>query len=1019
VSRVTGAPKPLTRAQRDVVLADDPRLLVGAGAGSGKTSTVVQKLCYLLGGRVSDDDGVAHLHPAPLTLDQIAAITFTNEAAADLKRKLRSALTSAGLRHLATEVDAARIGTIHGFCGDLLREFALRAGLPPSLTVLEEGEAGALSTESARLSVQRAVVDGHVPALGELLRDRKLGDVIALVAKVASESDRLDSWTRNRHRLRPHEQALLTLARDARALRTTALADDGSMDFDRMIVAVRDLLRDDTQVRHAVQRQLRLLIIDEFQDVDPAQRDLAYLLGGLHIADDPSPTQLLLVGDPKQSIYRFRRADVALWNAVAATFASSAGGRVLELSDNFRSRQGILTFVDRTIGRRLDTPVDEERGRQQYEVDYRPLSARGPDHDGDRCVEVLAISAGSDGKARGATDVRDLEAQAIASRILEMHAEGIPFGDIALLFGALTDLKTYRDALRAAGIPLYVLRSDGFWEAREVLDCLLALRAIRDPADEVALTGFLRSPFVGVRDDTLLSLVAAGHHGGLYGALCDVAFTRLEPARCARAAAMLAHFGALRDRLPVHMLLERLATESGFLASLALGGDDRAQALANLRKLLREAAAHPELSLGEFLRDVREIRDRGDRVGDERLYRERADVVTITTIHSAKGLEWPVVFWCDVVRAPKASTDALQCGRTEFRLKQEDETGEDELQSALRVEQALEDSAEQSRRWYVAATRARRMLVVSGVPCGSALKKSDSVAQAMRGWFPELIDCVASTTLAYADAAGTAFELVVRHIAPVASITAAHRTAGDFEVATVPADWRPPVVVSARNGRRRLSATQLMAFDRDAGAWWRRYAFGFEPDAIGLPRRDRDSAIVVGTLVHAVLERYNFELEDIDELVASVVERHAAEDDAVDEDRARSYRREVHALVQQAVGSPTWESLARVASARRELAFTRLFPDGTSIEGAFDLVAMQDGAARILDAKTGATKSDELLADRYRIQGAVYEDAVRSIAGTASSFALLSVADNRVIEVDSSGVSVANLVHQLRNGAST
>ena len=155
-THTTGLP-PLTHAQRDVVLADARHLLVGAGAGSGKTSTIVQKLCYLLGGVVRDIDGATYSHPSPLALSDIAAITFTNEAAADLKRKLRSALAASGLRHLATDVDAARIGTIHGFCGDLLRDHALRAGLPPSLHVLHEGEATALASECARLAVQHAV----------------------------------------------------------------------------------------------------------------------------------------------------------------------------------------------------------------------------------------------------------------------------------------------------------------------------------------------------------------------------------------------------------------------------------------------------------------------------------------------------------------------------------------------------------------------------------------------------------------------------------------------------------------------------------------------------------------------------------------------------------------------------------------------------------------------------------------------------------------------------------------------
>src|SRR5690606_19859363 len=136
---------PLTPSQREVVLAADRHVLVAAGAGTGKTTTVVARILYALGATV---DG--HRHPAPITLDDIAAITFTNASAADLRRKLREGLRDAGRRDLAWAVDGARIGTIHAFCGDLLREFALRSGRSPISRVLEEGEGAALAGEAVR-----------------------------------------------------------------------------------------------------------------------------------------------------------------------------------------------------------------------------------------------------------------------------------------------------------------------------------------------------------------------------------------------------------------------------------------------------------------------------------------------------------------------------------------------------------------------------------------------------------------------------------------------------------------------------------------------------------------------------------------------------------------------------------------------------------------------------------------------------------------------------------------------------
>ncbi len=1024
-THATGLP-PLTPAQRDVVLADARHLLVGAGAGSGKTSTVVQKLCYLLGGVVRDIDGASYSHPLPLALGDIAAITFTNEAAADLKRKLRSALAASGLRHLATDVDAARIGTIHGFCGDLLREHALRAGLPPTLKVLLEGEATALAAECARLAVQHAVQWQSVPAFAALLEGRTLSTIVSLVAEVASDSDRLSVWQAHREFLRPHEEALLTLAVDALALRQQELARSGAMDFDRMIVAVRDLLRSDVRVRHAVQRQLQLLIVDEFQDVDPAQRDLTFLLGGLEF-DDPTPTRIMLVGDPKQSIYKFRRADVSLWNGVADRFASIATGAILELSDNFRSRKGILAFVDSAIGTRLDTPVNAESGRRPFEVDYRPLDARGTEAHGDRCVEVIAVAATEDGEANTAPVVRAAEAQAVAARIIELKAAGEVFGDMAMLLATLSDVDCYRDALRAAGIPFYVLRSDGFWEAREVVDCLLALRAIRNCNDDVALIGFLRSPFVGLRDDTLLALRDARHPNGLVGALS--ASTR-ESQLCTRACDMLVRFGALRDRIPTHALLERLLTESGFLAALSLGVDRGTQAMANMRKLLRTTAMSPELSLGEFLRDVNEARARADRVGEEKLYRERADVVTITTVHSAKGLEWPIVFWSDLVRGARPDRDKLTCGRTGFRLRLEEgetdskgkviDAAHDEMKSAV----GEEDAAELLRRWYVAATRAKRLLVLSGVPLGVPFKAKDSAAAMVRATFSTLTALPMPTRLTYAHSDGTEFELVVQVAAPtmdagVAPVlndveqTERARNAQSATGVTVAA----PAILHAPRGRTRLSATQLMTFAADPMLWYRRYSFNFEPDkrstAIGGASGSASSA-AIGTVVHEVLERFNFEVADIDELITSALERH--DPDAADTATSDGYsiRDRIRRLVESAIGSTAWMSLALEPSSRRELKFTRVLPDGSVIDGALDLIALHGGTARILDVKTGAAKSDSALADRYRVQAAVYQEVVHAIAGWPTAFSLLSTSDGRETPVTATGVELSSLLAELR-----
>ena len=587
----------LTLSQQTVVFTNDTNLLVGAGAGSGKTSTIVQKLCYLVGGNVQDAEGNERRIENPIGLDTVAAITYTNQAAADLKRKLRSALRGAGKPRLAGEVDVARIGTIHSFCADILRDFSLRAGLSPSANVLSPRESSLRRMDCARAVLSEAA-DNDVEALLQLAGGRRLRDISSWIEDLASSPDRLAGWVSSGVELRPDERTLLKLATKAAVMHRDELTRSSTLDFDLMITATRDLLRDDDDVRRAVQREIRILVIDEFQDVDPAQRDIALSLAGIS-GDDDSPSRLVLVGDPKQSIYRFRGAEVSLWNDISTRFDAQQLGMRVELTDNFRSKRGILALVDLLVGSRLDQAIVEGDARKPYEVDHAPLVASNVDADGDNCVELLCIAPRADGKQLATKQVRIIEAQAIAERIRELHETGTRYGDIALLLRSWKDLDIYRHALRLLDIPVYAFGTSGFWNAREVTDCLLTLRAIRDPFDNTALVGFLKSPFVGVRDETLVALANSAHGGCLFGALLS---EPRERSLLHRANELLSRFGVLRDRLPVHTIIARLILESGFLASSALDSENGSQAVLNLRKLVRLASAQPERSLGEFLR---------------------------------------------------------------------------------------------------------------------------------------------------------------------------------------------------------------------------------------------------------------------------------------------------------------------------------------------------------------------------------------------------------------------------------
>lgn len=1025
--------KRLTPSQRDVVRSTAQRLLVGAGAGSGKTSTVVQMVCHLLGASVTDDEGATFEAQTRLEIGQIAAITFTNQAAADLKRKLRQALKLSGLAHIAAEVDSVRIGTIHGFCGDLLREFALRAGLRPSVTVIDEMQSSALGSTCAEQALTEAVETRDPTWLEPLVSGRRMRDMTRFIRTLAADTSRLDAYTANRDSLRAHEQRLLDLAIRAVDIRRAHMADEGLYDFDSLLVVTRNLLRDHPDVRRAIQRRIRVLIVDEFQDVDPVQRDIAMLLAGLD-TNDPNPSRIILVGDPKQSIFRFRRADVTLWNGVASRFgAGSTDGTKAELSDNFRSRKGILALVDRVFGSALDRPVSPNGERMPFEVDYVALRARGDDAEGDECVELRCVPALVDGTMRWAGEVRRLEANDVAARIAALRAAKRPYGDVAILLAGWGDVALYEAALRARGIPVYVLRGEGFWEAREIIDCLLALRAIRDSGmvvvDQAALIGFLKSPFVGVRDDTLLAL--AENKDGWRMALRRETRERVSlDAACA----ILDRFGALRDRMPLGELLQRLIMETGFQTALSLDPVRGAQAIGNLRKLVRIASESGDSSLGEWLREVEDVRESGAKEAQERLYRERADVVTITSIHSAKGLEWPVVFWCDMLRGGRPESGALLDGRESFRLEDPslvDEDGEetDELFNEFAAELALERQAESYRLWYVAATRAKQLLVLSGVALSApkvegsktaadevaVVKRfSGSAADLIRETFAsDLTAAELPDVITYAQGDGTLFRMAVSLVAVDAEAdqivdARAIRTDADC------AQFLLPDPILARSGKLRLSATQLMQFSAEPGGWWSRYIRSLAPDEPLAERGARGGGgALAGSIVHDVLERCGADAVDLALLIDAAIDRQA--DTELDDAQREVLRADAREQVVRVIGHPRWAEISTHSSARRELTFTRVLSDGSTIEGAFDLAAVIDGQTRILDVKSGKQTDGASLAGTYAMQGATYQEVATAITGgRPATFELLQAVDGLLVPLPASATSVHGAIQALR-----
>lgn len=961
-------------AQWAAIRATDDHLLVSASAGTGKTFTVVQKILFLLGVPVRGE-----MHSTPLTLDDIAAITFTNHAAAELKNKLRDALREAGRRDDAYRVDGARVGTIHGFCTSILREFALRTGRSPSLQLVEEAESILRRGEAVRDSILSALEDSSIEGLSELLAEHTVEKIQERVTLLVAQGDHLRTLIGLAGNQPQRERVLLALAGLAQETMAQRLDDAAQVDFDRMITWTRDLIRDDPDVRRTLQQRIRVLFIDEFQDVDPTQREIAYLLAEPE-SGRKDTTRLVLVGDAKQSIYRFRNADVTVWSEVENDFATKGWGRVTPLVVNRRSVAPILAFVDHTVGRMLDTPIDPALGMQPFEIRHAPMTAHRKEVPAIGGVEILTIPESADGKARAVEQVRAIEARALAERVCELHeVSGVAWRDVAVLLCGWGAANVYEQALRERGVPTYILRDEGFYSLLEVTDVVVALDAIRNPWDDRVLFGFLRSPFVGLADESLL-WIARKCSSPYWTDLATVTLDDSEEhQRLQRGFELLTQLGTLRDRVSTAELIETLLSESGYLAHLALLGQQGQQRLANLRKLVRIARLMSDGSVGDFLDMVKQQRETKTREGEERLFGANEDVVTITSVHSAKGLEWGVVFWCDLVRgAPQMPYDLL-IGRHAISMQEPDGTKSpqfDALHAALKQER----DAETKRLWYVAATRAKDLLVVSGIPLGKT--KGDCPAAELTKLLPGL----ESGAVAYQGADGVSYAARVRtatvdeDVEDEEAVERVPESIGD-----IAAVWGPRVPVAPAFGRGRHSATELLSADRCARRHWLRYVVGLKEPSLRATKSDgQTNAIRRGLIVHDVLEHYQEEVE-LGVLLEAAIGRWDPDAPPPEAQPGVTYRRKLAAGVETILGSPEYRAVFDRPGAERELAFSYVRGVGETIEGSIDLVAPIDGGYAIVDVKTSECDADVAVikAEQYGPQRAVYSAAVEAISGAS------------------------------------
>lgn len=1089
------APDFTEQQQRAIDLRDGP-LLVSAGAGTGKTSVLVERFV-----RAVVDDGVA--------VDAILAITFTEKAAAQLTTRVRARLMALGARAEARRAEAAWISTIHGFCSRVLRTHALSAGIDPEFRVLD-----ALESERLRIDAfDRALADfvgaGEDPErlrlLGSYTPDRladmvrtayshlrsrgdahpelpeavaplpagerealgaavdaalaeiaaaegksveaartKLGRCAALIAQLtedeAADGKELERLTFGRNArvlqgpaceafrdahgaylsycLRHREHADHVLLRDL--IRRYGGHYDAlkrarsGLDFDDLELVARDLLSHEEGLRRAYAERFAHVMVDEFQDTNPLQNEILGLL---------DRDNLFRVGDERQSIYRFRHADVGVFREHRERAA--AEGREQPVTVNFRSRGEILDAVDLTFshvwGEAFEPLREGPDARKGGPPPAPCVELLVTDRDKRRwdsrfAAEIDAGEAPLGASMRGVTPWRAAEARLLARRIDQLTRGG-PYrpGEVVLLLRATTHIGVYERALEERGIPTYVLGGRGYWSQQQVGDLRAYLAALANPLDELALHSVLASPLGGVSLDGLVVMAAAARRAGwdVWRAVEAVVDRGANEGGDELAEELpLADLRALREfvvrfraeraaapRVSLETLIDRAVTGSGYdRAVLAMPAGERR--MANVRKLMRmarEYEAEEGRDLRGFIDFVAERDLIAEREGQAPLEAEELDAVRLMTVHRAKGLEFPVVCVADLGKAGREDDSALRItedGRVGMRLASIGGGAIDSAQLAgIREEQKLEDEEEEKRIFYVATTRAEKHLVLSGATDLEKLAPEAPLEEPMRWIWRGL-----APALPELGPEGESGELYEGR--PVHVRCEVLRPADVDEV--LPASDREPIAPEPEPpGLDALAAPVLaavpvpeaMAISRLSYSGLERYArcgyrFYLEgplglraveaPDAAGGRVLDEDEreglpGLVRGAVVHVLLEGLDF-----DRPAAPAPERVAELIAAQGQPVREADVAELIGMVEGFAGSPLRERIAAAAAVKLELPFAfSLDTRGRSllVNGVVDVHAAEPGGVLVVDYKSnrlGEATPAEVTDASYSTQRLVY-----------------------------------------------
>ncbi len=1081
--------KLIDQKQRDLAAEDlSQSYLVEAAAGTGKTTVLVSRIIKII--REGEAGG-----------DEVVAITFTEKAAAELKVKLRQELEKALLGKLRSaenqriseaisDLERMQVTTIHSFCGSLLRERPVEAGLDPNFQVADDLMAKLLQAEvweswfekqlgANDPALRRAVLIGMKPdqiwnLSRSLLENR---DVLGFLPSSISPEDlektidrfvralqedieflnqlqpycmnsddkailtiedlnmklkKLESISENEERERfifkeismgsPNKGAKKNWKPDHQLERVkkrfgsilehlnetkATIADSvitglskcligyvdayqqakkerNLLDFQDLLMLTSRVLKEHPEVRRYFRRKYSFLLVDEFQDTDPLQAEIVFFLsedentGASEWRDvKVASRRLFIVGDPKQSIYRFRRADIEMYEDVKTLMGE---GRLLSISENFRCAPSLVRFVNKIFADLIRPPEDGH-----YQPGYVPLhlgranESVPPEHGTvflyppkKREIELTSLD-----------HCRRWEFRCLASFIRKLvdeekwevwdesdqHFRPVMFKDIAILMRTYNPLNILEEALRTYDVDYRVIGGKHFYRRQEVQQLLSVLQAVDNPNDRVSLIAALRSPFFGVSDEELFLFHA---RGGSLNYLHKADGTELE-----QPFSLFRELYEMRNQVSVSSLLKRLYEATRGLA-LFLMKPQGEQRVANLLKIGDIARALNERGVLTYRGFVRWLSERQEEEAEEQEppTLERGDnFVRLLTIHKAKGLEFPIVILADLAYRRTKGEDFIidrKGGRIAIKIGNKEDFLWSRHYEELKEWEEKRGEAEERRLLYVAMTRARDFLVL---PVFWVKEKKDGKKEIPTGSFmgylqPYLVEPEAvpygqrNQEMMYYD---------------TNQLDLAPEEGGSFQYPIDIKTWNEKEIDSSLSQFKRWKEAQEELKKREAMG--RPISTAIEK----VEEVDRDEewhsisgtdgeGATFGKLVHRLLEKSDWSQLGLLEKMAE------AEGRALGATGPMIKRAEE--MVKKTIDSPTLQRVIQSRKYQKEVPFAYK-KDGILYEGVMDLVFKEKDGLVVLDFKTDLVdqKKLHLRVEHYKPQVEVYSDAIRSIFG--------------------------------------